>query len=222
MSALIPPPLPEHLRQFFGYFARRYAWYLVGLVMIAIVSALFRLQVDYELQNIIDSVSSNPKAPMIALLIYFVFHKTMHHVVHFLHKLLGVFYKPRILKEITQSAYAQVMRHSLYWFDTHQSGEISAKVQDFQDSLIALLNGLFNAMSRVFIMVFSLIFLSTVSTHATVVLFIFTIIYAPIIGFFVKKQMDAEKDCALVRQETYGTIHDSISNVFCIKTMGRL
>ena len=81
---------------------------------------------------------------------------------------------------------------------------------------------MFYALSRVFIVVFSLIYLCTVSIHATVVLLIFTIIYVPIVGLFVKRQMDAEKECATVRQEAFGTINDSISNVFSIKTMGKL
>lgn len=222
MSTIIPAALPEKLADFYRLFAKKYAWYFIGLVLIALLSALFRLEVDYELQHIIDSVHKNSNAPMIALLIYFVFHKTMHHVVHFLQKLLGVFYKPKILQNVTETVYAQVMRHSLHWFDSHRSGEISAKIQDFQDSLLGLINGLFYALSRVFIVVFSLIFLYTVSTQATIVLLVFTSIYVPIVGLFVKRQMDAEKECATVRQEAFGTINDSISNVFSIKTMGKL
>jgi ATP-binding cassette subfamily B protein len=222
MNTTIPAALPEKLADFYRLFFKKYAWYFLGLVIIALLSALFRLEVDYELQHIIDSVHENPHAPMIALLIYFVFHKTMHHVVHFLQKLMGVFYKPKILQNVTEMVYVQVMRHSLYWFDSHRSGEISAKIQDFQDSLLGLINGLFYALSRIFIVVFSLIFLYTVSTHATVVLLIFTIIYVPIVGFFVKRQMDAEKQCATVRQDAFGTINDSIANVFSIKTMGKL
>lgn len=221
MSTTVRALLPEKLSDFYRSFSKKYFWYLTGLVIIALVSALFRLEVDYELQHIIDSVAENPKAPMIALLIYFLFHKTMHHVVHFLQKLLGVFYKPRILQDVTETVYAQVMRHSLQWFDVNRSGEISAKIQDFQDSLLGLVNGAFYALSRIFIVALSLVFLSTVSTHATVVLLVFTIIYTPIITFFVKKQMNAENKCAIVRQEAFGTINDSISNVFCIKTMGR-
>lgn len=222
MSTIIPAALPEKLADFYRLFAKKYAWYFIGLVFIALLSALFRLEVDSELRHIIDSVHENPHAPMIALLIYFVLHKTMHHVVHFLQKLLGVFYKPKILQNVTETVYAQVMRHSLHWFDSHRSGEISAKIQDFQDSLLGLINGLFYALSRVFIVVFSLIYLCTVSIHATIVLLIFTIIYVPIVGLFVKRQMDAEKECATVRQEAFGTINDSISNVFSIKTMGKL
>ncbi len=222
MNTIIPVELPEKLTDFYRLFAKKYAWYFIGLLVIALLSALFRLEVDSQLRYIIDSVRENPHAPMIALLIYFVIHKTMHHVVHFLQKLMGVFYKPRILQGVTETVYAQVMRHSLSWFDSNHSGEISAKIQDFQDSLIGLINGLFYALSHVFLVFLSLIYLCTVSIHASVVLLIFTIIYVPIVGLFVKRQMDSEKECASVRQEAFGTINDSIANVFSIKTMGKL
>jgi ATP-binding cassette subfamily B protein len=222
VNTIIPVELPEKLTDFYRLFAKKYAWYFIGLLVIALLSALFRLEVDSQLRYIIDSVRENPHAPMIALLIYFVIHKTMHHVVHFLQKLMGVFYKPRILQGVTETVYAQVMRHSLSWFDSNHSGEISAKIQDFQDSLIGLINGLFYALSHVFLVFLSLIYLCTVSIHASVVLLIFTIIYVPIVGLFVKRQMDSEKECASVRQEAFGTINDSIANVFSIKTMGKL
>ena len=222
MNIIIPAELPEKLTDFYRLFAKKYVWYFVGLLVIALLSALFRLEVDSQLRHIIDSVRENPKAPMIALLIYFVIHKTMHHVVHFLQKLMGVFYKPRIVQAVTETVYTQVMRHSLSWFDSNRSGEISTKIQDFQDSLIGLINGLFYTLSHVFLVVLSLIYLCTVSIHASVVLLIFTAIYVPLVGLFVKRQMDAEKECASVRQEAFGTINDSIANVFSIKTMGKL
>ena len=69
MSTIIPAALPEKLADFYRLFAKKYAWYFIGLVLIALLSALFRLEVDYELQHIIDSVHKNSNAPMIALLI---------------------------------------------------------------------------------------------------------------------------------------------------------
>jgi len=218
----MPLPLPATLSAYMRLFVRRYKWFFMGLSCIALASALFRIQVDYELQHIIDTVASNPKAPMIALLIYFVVHKTMHHVVHFLQKLLSIFYKPLILQDVTETVYAQIMRHSLCWFDDHLSGEISSKINDFQDSLLGLLNGLFYVASHIFLVLLSLIFLSTINGHATLVLLVFILVYTPLIGFFLKRQMDIEQQCASVRQEAFGMINDSISNVFGIKTMGRV
>lgn len=217
-----PLPLPPSLAEYFKLFGRRYAWYGVLLLIIAFSSGLFRIEVDYELQHIIDSVATNPHAPMIALLLYFVLHKTLHHVVHFLQKLLSVYYKPRILQEVTEGVYAQVMRHSLCWFDSHLAGEISNKIHDFQDSLLNLLNGLFYVASHFFIVVLSLIFLSTVSFHATLVLVVFIGIYTPLMYLFLRRQMDLEEKCAKVRQETFGVINDSLGSVFSLKTMGRL
>jgi ATP-binding cassette subfamily B protein len=195
---------------------------LIGLLFFSIASAIFKVRVDFELQELIDSLTSDLNASMASLTVYFIVHKTMHHVVHFLQKLLSAFYNPRILQDISEALYVQVMRHSLQWFDSHLSGEVSSKINDFQDGLLTLLTTSFHVASHLCLILVSLIFLSMFSWQATLVLVVFIAIYTPLMFFFLKRQMALEEDCAIVRQEAFGVINDSISSVFGIKTMGRL
>ena len=146
----------------------------------------------------------------------------MHHGVFFISRLLDVNYKPMILEKTVISIYSKTMQHSLHWFDSHLSGEISSKISDFQNSIITLITYLFRTFNIVVTIIISLFFLMHVNISAALVLLTFICIYTPLLYWLMKKQINLQESYISARQETIGIINDSITNVFGIKVIGNL
>ena len=118
------------------------------------------------------------------------------------------------------SMYSKTLAHSLHWFDSHLSGEISSKITDFQGAFIHLITFCFKALNNSAVIVISILFLLQVNFLSTAVLFLFVLIYIPIIYFLLKKQLKLQEQYTAARQETVGIVNDSITNIFGIKIIG--
>jgi len=188
-------------------------------VAIAIIAGIFSIAVNYKIKEIIDSISSK-NGSVVWLLAIFVFYKFMYHGMFFISRLLDIKYKPVILVEVMSNMYSKTLGHSLHWFDSHLSGEIASKITDFQSTFIHLITFCFRAINNGAVIVISILFLLQVNFLSTVVLFLFVLIYTPIIYFLLKKQLKLQEQYTTARQETVGIINDSIANIFGIKIIG--
>ncbi|MBX9586770.1 MAG: ABC transporter ATP-binding protein/permease [Gammaproteobacteria bacterium] len=212
----------NNLPDYFKSVLKNYKIYIIALVSIAIIASLFSVAVDYKIKEIIDAISSNSNANVGLLLILFVFYKLMHHGMFFIERLFDIKYRPGLLAEIIDSMYKKTVGHSLHWFDSHLSGEISSKISDFQNSVMTLFNTCFRAISNTAWIIISIIFLARVNIVPALVMIVFILVYSPIIALLLKKQIRLQEQYVNARQQALGIINDSIANIFGIKIIGNI
>ncbi len=128
----------------------------------------------------------------------------------------------RYLARRFENMYTKTVGHSLHWFDSHLSGEISSKIADFQSNITVMIKSCFNALNNVSTMIISILFLIQVNVLSALVIFVFVIIYMPILMLLLKKQLRLRDAYVTSKQETLGIINDSITNIFGIKIIGNV
>lgn len=201
---------------------RDYKIYFIGLSLISIIAAIFSIAVNYKTKEIIDAIALNPHANIGTLLILFVVYRLMHHGMFFISRLFAIRYRPRLLLTTINEMYTRTVKHSLHWFDSHLSGEISGKIFDFQIKLFELITHGFHALNNIAVIMISIMFLLRSNALSAIVLSVFMIIYIPVITFLLKRQMHLQKQYVTAKQETLGIINDSIANIFGIKIIGNI
>lgn len=199
-----------------------YKIYIIGLVLLAIFAGIFSISVNYKIKEIIDTISANPDANLLSLILLFVFYKFMHHGMFFISRLFDIRYKPLMLVQIVSDIYKKTLAHSLHWFDSHLSGEIAAKVTDFQNAIIQLVTFSFRALNNVSVIVISIFFLIKINIIPTIIIIVFVLTYTPILYLLLRKQMRLQEQYSSSRQQTTGIINDSIANILGIKIIGNV
>ncbi len=207
---------------FFKALFKDYKIYLISLVFIAILGSIFSVAVDYKVKEIIDAILYNSNSSVGLLLFLFVLYKFMYHGMFFIERLFDIKYRPKLLAEIVENMYKKTVGHSLHWFDSHLSGEISSKIADFQNSIMTLLNACFRAMCNISVIIISILFLVHINIIPALVLIVFILTYSPIIVVLLKKQIQLQEQYVLARQQALGIINDSIANIFGIKIIGNI
>lgn len=202
--------------------AKKYKIYLSGLVIIAVFSGLFNIFFNYQIKKIIDAITLNPNTNVFFLCILFILYKLSFHGVYFIRRLFDIKYSPIILAEVVENIYSKTMQHSLHWFDSHRSGEISSKIMDFQDSITTLIMIASRSLSNFSVIFVGILFLLTVNYQAAFVIITFVIIYASIMTALLKTQLRLQEEYAKARQQSIGIVNDSVSNVFSIKIIGNI
>ncbi len=200
----------------------KYKVYFMALFFVAIIAALFQVSVDYKIKEIIDSISADKNASVQGLLALFVFYKLMHHGMFFIQRVLNIKYNPLLIAQTVEDMYKKTVGHSLHWFDSHLSGEISSKIADFQKNITDLINYCFRGLNNVSSIVICILFLLQVNFLSAAAIFFFVLIYSPILAFLLRRQMQLQEQCVAARQETLGIVNDSIANIFGIKVIGSL
>lgn len=127
-------------KQYVWQFATIYKLYISLLIFIAVLAGIFEISVDYKIKEIIDSISLSGGNDIEYFLAFFVIYKLLYHSVFFVQRLLDIKYKPKILEHVVKDIYRKTVEHSLHWFDSHLSGDISSKISDFQMLLSRLLD----------------------------------------------------------------------------------
>ena len=210
------------LPDYFKSILKKYKVYMISLFIIAILAAIFSVAVDYKIKEIIDAIGSDANAQVGLLLLLFVFYKLMFHGMFFIQRLLNIKYNPTLLAETVTDMFSKTVRHSLHWFDSHLSGEISSKIADFQNSLMILITSSFRAMTNIATIIISILFLLRVNVAFALVIIGFAFVYTPILAFLLRKQMQYQEQYIGARQEALGIINDSIANIFGIKIIGNV
>jgi ATP-binding cassette, subfamily B, bacterial len=210
------------LKQYTWQFIKEYKLYISLLGVIAVAAGVFEISVDYKIKEIIDAISSNKKDSIDYLIFLFVLYKFLHHGSYFAQRCLGIRYRPAILEHVVKDMYNKTIGHSLHWFDSHLSGEISSKIQDFQNAISEIASNVFRTFHIICKIAITLFFILSVNRLTGLVLGLFVLIYAPIIYLLLKKQMTLQKAFVGAKQEAMGIINDSIANIFGIKVLGDL
>ncbi|MFT7099460.1 MAG: ATP-binding cassette subfamily B protein [Rickettsiales bacterium] len=200
----------------------RYKVFIISLAIIAVAAAGFYISVNYKIKEIIDIIAAKSDDNIGHLLLLFVLFKFTQHFLFFIIRLLDIKYRPKMGVEIISDMYCKTLGHSLHWFDSHMSGEISGKIIDFNTTISKLIGYLVRALNNVSVIIISLVFLSFINPKPALVIGIFIIIYAPIIWFLLKKQLHIQEQYTKSRQEAVGIINDSIANIFGIKIIGNI
>ena len=213
---------PQELKAYMLQLVATYKVYAIALIAVAISAGVFEISVEYKIKEIIDTITNNQSANLNYLLTIFVFYKLMNHGSYFIKRLIDIKYKPIILAQTVTDIYNKTVQHSLHWFDSHLSGEISNKIADFESSLGTLITSLFNILNLIATIVITVAFLTSINLFAALVLLAFILIYTPIIYVLLKKQMRLQESYVNARQETIGIINDSITNIFGVKIIGNL
>jgi ATP-binding cassette subfamily B protein len=203
-------------------FLMRYKIYLTALATTAIIASILEISVSYKIKEIIDTIASSHDVHLEFLLLLFVLYKLMFHGVQFIAKLFEIRYRPRIVQQVVADIYLHTVQHSLHWFDSHLSGEISNKIADFQVGISTLMNAFFRALNNVATIIISVWFLFHINVASAVVLGIFICIYTPVIYVLMKKQLKIGESVVHAKQEVIGVINDSIANMFAIKSLGSI
>lgn len=210
------------LKEYALSFVSQYRLYLISLVFIAIFAGVFEISVDYKIKEIIDTIAEDRKAGLGYLLGMFVLYKLMYHVSYFIVLLMDIKYKPMLIEQTVLDLYNKIVRHSINWFDSHMSGEISNKISDFQSSVTTLVEYIFWTFGIVASIIVSLGFVGSINKLALITMAIFIVVYTTIIYWLLKKQMSLRRAFTNAKQEAIGVINDSISNIFGIKVIGNL
>lgn len=210
------------LLSYLGKICREYKLYFAALFLVAIIASFCEVAVQYQIKNIIDFIVANPEKQLGLIFLFFVLLKFMEHFMFFLMRLLDIKYKPKLAAEVTEDIYKLTVKHSLYWFDTHLSGEISDKINGFQTSLVHLISHIFRSFVLLTAVAIAMFFLFKVSVKIALIEIIFILIYTPIMYFLLSKQLKYEQKYTQSNQRTTGIINDSISNIFSIKTIGNI
>lgn len=201
---------------------KKYKYYFSSLIMIAVIASLFEISVHYKIKEIIDIIASKQEAGVGLLIILFIAYKFMHHSMFFIVRLLDIKYKPDFRVKLTTDLYLKTTQHSLHWFDSHMSGEISDKINGFTLSASNLVSNIFRSLVVLCAIIVGLVFLFKISYLSALVQLGFLIIYTPILYFLLKKQLYLEGKFTDAEQEVSGVVNDSISNIFGIKIIGNL
>jgi ATP-binding cassette subfamily B protein len=201
----------------------KYKIYFISMFVLAIAASLFEVSVNYKIKEIIDGIANHQSTRQInIILLLFVIYKLLHHGMFFIRRLFDIKYKPALVSQITIDIYSKIIGHSLHWFDSHLSGEIASKISGFQTSLSNIITYSFRTLVILAAIIIGMIFLLQVNLVSVAVIFIFAIIYCPIILILLKKQIQLQKDYVDADQETSGIINDSIANIFSIKIIGNI
>ena len=170
---------------------KKFRFYILGLLVIAVASAFFELLVEYQIKEIIDSVKPDQDFHFGYLLVLFVVYKCMSHLVYFFMRLLNIRYGPLLIGETVSSMYERTLAHSLQWFGSNLSGEISSKISDFQEGVLSLIMSIFRMATVIFTISVGVFFLWHVSLVCACVLLAFVALYLPIVYHLMSYQMCA-------------------------------
>ncbi len=210
------------VKKYFFEICQTYKVYLLSLFFISIIASLFEISVRYKIKEIIDIIAYDKNANIAILLGLFVLYKFMHHFMFFISRLLDIKYKPKFITDIIADIYQKTTEHSLHWFDSHMSGEISSKINSFQVGTTHMITAVFRSLVLLWAIIIGIIFLLKVNYLSAFVQCGFLLIYTPVIYVLLKKQMILQSFYEKADQETIGIINDSISNMFSIKIIGNL
>jgi ATP-binding cassette subfamily B protein len=196
----------------------KYKTYFCALFVLQVLASIWKIAVDYSIKEIIDAIQVNSNVSVLIML--FIFYKLMNHGMFFITRLLDARFKPTIMAETVKDIYTKTLGHSLHWFDSHLSGEISSKITDFRDNLSNVITYCCYTTHNLATIAISIVFLFKISVPSAMVMLVFIIIYTPVIFFLLKKQAVLQEKYTAAEQEVVGIINDSIANIFSIKVIG--
>lgn len=200
----------------------KYKIYFLSLFIISICASLLEISVHYKIKEIIDIIAAKEVDSLSFIIFLFILYKFMHHGMFFIVRLLDIRYSPKLVTQVTTDIYQKTVKHSLQWFDSHMSGEISDKISYFQEYFIDIIRHIFRNFVILWVIIIGILFLFKIHYLTALVQLSFLLIYSPIIYILLKKQLKLNEAFEKSNQKTTGIINDSIANIFGIKIIGNL
>ncbi len=210
---------------FYSYFSqiiKKNKPYFIVLFCVAVVAAFFSIFTIFQIRNIIDSISLKTNYSIVNLILLFLGYKFMHHFCFFISRLIDIYFLPKIITSIIIDLYNKIVKHSLSWFDSHLSGEISGKISGFSTSFQSFNGYIFRTAHELCLIIISIIFLFKINVYCALSMMFFMLVYTPIMVYLLKIAMRLHENFVSSNQESFGIINDSIVNIFGIKVIGNL
>jgi ATP-binding cassette subfamily B protein len=177
----------------------------------------------YIYKNIIDELTSNQSHEIIlAHVITFVIYLAVTILIYNLGYRLGdytnSYFQSKVMKDLYDSAFHRILRHSYTFFSNTFSGSIVAKTKRFSKSFETFFDVVsyqvwFSLVSLVGI----LIVLSFTNPLLTLLFLVWTVVYVGITFFFISKKIHLDTLEAESDSKVTASLADSILNVINIK-----
>ena len=116
------------LKKYILDICKNYKIYFLSLFCISIAASFFEITVYYKIKELIDAIAKDKSTNISIMLALFVLYKFLQHSMFFVVRILDITYKPEFRVRVTKDIYNKTIKHSLHWFDSHMSGEISEKI----------------------------------------------------------------------------------------------
>ena len=210
----------ESLSSYIKSLILKYKYYILLLLLMAVVAAILEVHVNYKIKEIIDNISFNKGDGIGYLLLIFALFKFCGHGMHFLRRVLDVHYRSHLLNYLILNVYKNTVGQSLHWFDSHMSGEVSSKIVDIQNGIFAIISASFTVVINIVLIITSIFFLAQIHIQPVLIILIFIVLYTPIIGILLQKQLLLQDSYVASRQKAVGIINDTISNIWGVKVIG--
>ena len=212
----------QTLKNYILEIAYKYKVYFLSLFIISICASFLEISIHYKIKEIIDIIAAKEVDSLSFIIFLFILYKLMHHSMFFIVRLFDIRYAPKLVTQITNDIYHKTVKHSLHWFDSHMSGEISDKINKFQANFIDIVRHIFRSFVILWAIIIGILFLFKIHYLTALVQLAFLLIYSPIIYVLLKKQLKLNESFEESNQKTTGIINDSIANIFGIKIVGNL
>jgi ATP-binding cassette subfamily B protein len=200
----------------------QYKLYFCLLLLLSLTSATTAVVAEYKIKQMIDDVQLVSNAEVTKLVIAYFLYAFANHFSFFLVRISHLKFQPTILASTIIDMYNRTTKHSLYWFDSHFSGEISSKISDFQENFIDMINLTPYVISTLLFTIVGVLFLTKISIPSVLVIVIYAILYSLVMFILLSKQLQLQRTRANAKQRTLGVINDSISNIFSVKIIGSI
>ena len=174
----------QSLKNYILEIANKYKIYFLALFVISISASLLEISVHYKIKEIIDIIVAEESQSLSILLALFILYKFMHHGMFFIVRLLDIRYSPKLVTKITTDIYQKTIGHSLHWFDSHMSGEISDKINKFQSNFIDIIRHFFRSFVVLWAIIIGIIFLFKIHYIPALIQLTFLLIYNLPLQFF--------------------------------------
>ena len=220
--------IPTTLSKFLWHFSKKYIYYLVGLVLVAIFWAISISLSPYAMKLIIDTVSSYEseteslfqavKSPAILYILISIAYGAVFRMYDWL--ALKTF--PLMKSEITASMFDYLINHSYSYFQHNFSGSLANKINDMSKNAVLIISDLidhFFARTLCLIVGATTMYMVHPFFAFVLVTWIFIFISASII--LSKKAQQYSEIFSHSRSAIVGKIVDSLGNILNIKLFAR-
>lgn len=220
--------IPNTLAKFLWHFSKRYKFNLIGLVLVAVYSAVHMALSPYMLKLIIDRVSDVSAHP-----------ENLYQAVRFpafmyvfLAFFLGVVYRfydwmiirtfPNMKGEITAEMYDYIQRHSYSYFQQNFAGSLANKINDLtKNTETIIINLIDHFLARTVYLIIGAGMMFLVHPYFSAVLIVWGAIFITSSILLSKKTQKYSEAFSETRSAVLGKIVDSISNILNVKLFSR-
>lgn len=206
-----------NISSFFAKILKPHKYWLILMFQAPVIGSFFTPVNNYALKLIVDEIAQNQNF-------------TLHHIIFPVILFCGASiilevawrianyadYKsqPKIEAEIVNQSYAMLLLHNYQFFQNNLSGKIASKITSIRDKYVQIFDNLmFGIVFRVLSILITLVILFFVNLKLAIIVFLWLIIFMPLMFYFKRKGYIFSQRSTAQRQKISGLINDSISNI---------